>query len=172
MQMPKSVLFFEGPVGVGKTSLGREVASRLGFRFIDGDDYATRGNWLRSILTASHRIVDACQEQLENHPAVIVAYPLRCTNWVFYRETFKRRDISFHCIGLTADVAHIAKRERNLSEDEIARSAEMIAQGYGQRHFSDLTLRTDESDFEDTCNRLMRAVQSVLKREKDRGEAG
>lgn len=155
-------MFFEGPVGVGKTTLGREVASRLGYGFVDGDDYSAKGAWLRSILTTSRRIAKACQDQLETHPVVIVAYPLRCTNWVFYRETFKRHGIALHCIGLSADVDHIARRERDLSKDEITRSAEMIAQGYGKRPFSDLTIRTDECGFEDTRDRLMDEVRDLL----------
>ena len=89
--MQGTVVLFEGPVGVGKTSLGREVSARLGLAFIDGDDLSLPGPWLRSILKTSHRIVGACLEQLDSYPAVIVAYPMRCTNWVFFRESFGRR---------------------------------------------------------------------------------
>ncbi|MCT7378049.1 hypothetical protein [Chelativorans salis] len=111
-----------------------------------------------SILKTSHRIVAACLEQLHSHPAVIVAYPLRRTNWVFYREAFGRRGTPCRCVSLIADIAHITARQRMLTPDEVERSAEMIAKGFGQRPFSDLILRNDESNFAETSDRLVREV--------------
>lgn len=151
-------------MGVGKTTLGRAVSKEMGIGFIDGDDYSAPGHWLRSILQTSRRIVAACELQLESLPAVIVAYPLRCTNWLFYRETFRRRGISFYCIGLTAEPAHIANRERNLTSGEIERTLQMAAQGYGRRQFSDRIVRTDESSFELTRDRLIKDVEVLLGR--------
>lgn len=40
----------------------------------------------------------------------------------------------------------------------------MLAQGYGQRPFSDLVVRTDEVDFESTCDRLVNAVSNLIAR--------
>jgi len=159
--MQKTVLLLDGPIGAGKTSLGRECASRLGFAFIDGDDHCA-GPWLRSVLTASRSIAAASLEALEDRAAVIVAYPVRCTNWVFYSRTFERSGITCRCIGLIADPNHIATRERILSAAELARSAEMIGEGYGQRTFSDLILRTDEAGFDETSERLTRAIRHLL----------
>ena len=160
--MRKSVLLLDGPVGVGKSSLGRAAASRLAFGFIDGDDCSEPGPWLRSILRTSRGIVAASQDLLRDHRAVIVAYPLRCTNWVFYHQTFARMGVRCRCIGLSADLDAIASRERVLGDGEMARSAEMIAQGYGRRPFSAATLRTDEADFDETCRRLVATVERVL----------
>lgn len=162
--MSSTVVAFEGPVGVGKTTLGRVVSARLKTGFIDGDDYSVPGLWLRSILQTSRRIVTACEDQLDSFPAVIMAYPLRCTNWIFYRETFRRRGIVFYCISLTADLAHISNRERILASDEVARTSQMLAQGYGRRPFSDLVVRTDEVGFELTCDRLVKEVGNLISR--------
>ncbi len=93
---------------------------------------------------------------------MIVAYPLRCTNWLFFHETFKRMDIKCRCIGLIADITAISARKPALSAAEIARSAEMIAEGYGKRAFNDFTVRTDEASFEETCRRLMQKAQQAL----------
>ncbi|WP_295808775.1 hypothetical protein [uncultured Nitratireductor sp.] len=160
--MPLSVISFEGPVGVGKTTLGRAVSSHLGFGFVDGDDHSLPGPWLRSILQTSRRIARACEEQLETRPVVIMAYPLRCTNWLFFRETFRRRGIAYYCISLAADAAHIAARERLLTPDEMARSSQMTAQGYGQRPFSDLVIRTDKGGFAFTRDHLADKVRGLV----------
>jgi hypothetical protein len=92
-------------------------------------------------------------------------YPLRCTNRLFFREKFRRRGIAFHCIGLTAGLLHISNRERILTSDEVSRTSQMLAQGYGQRPFSDLVVRTDEVDFESTCDRLVNAVSNLIARQ-------
>ncbi|MCV0370420.1 shikimate kinase [Filomicrobium sp.] len=165
--MPWSIVAFEGPIGVGKTTLGRAVSERLNVGFIDGDDYSAPGPWLRSSLQTSRRIVTACEEQLQSHPAVIVAYPLRCTNWVFYRETFRRRGIAFHCISLTADLVHISRRARILNPEELSRASEMLVQGYGNRHFSDIVVRTDEFGFDLTCDLLVDKVANLVARPSD-----
>jgi hypothetical protein len=159
--MRKSVVLLDGPVGVGKSTLGRAAASQLDFGFIDGDDFSRPGHWLRSILQNSRAIVSASEESLRTYPAVIVAYPLRCTNWIFFRQSFARIGVACHCIGLIADLTSITARTRSLGEEEIARSAEMIAQGYGQRAFSDVIVRTDKADFDETCQQLIKIIRRL-----------
>lgn len=161
--MKRTVIMLDGPIGVGKTTLGRVAAMNLAFGFIDGDDHASPGHWLRSILKTSHNIVAACEFALQSQQGVLVSYPLRCTNWVFYRQTFGRMDITFHCIGLIAAPEAILTRERELSAGEVARSFEMIAQGYGQREFSAAQLRTDEAPFEETALRLEDTIRRLLR---------
>lgn len=160
-----AVIAFEGPVGVGKTSLGREVAAQLRLGFVDGDDHCAPGPWFRSSLETSRGVAAACEALLRRHPAVILAYPMRRTNWLFYHETFRRRGIAFHCISLTADLAHIAGRDRVLSKTELQRSAEMHAQGYGARAFSDLVMRTDAAGFDETRDRLVAEVGRLIARQ-------
>nr|WP_272210603.1 hypothetical protein [Marinicella sp. W31]MDC2876503.1 hypothetical protein [Marinicella sp. W31] len=160
--MQKSVILLDGPIGVGKTSLGQAAASALGYGFIDGDDHSVPGDWLRSILQTSRRIVLASEQALQTHEAVIVSYPLRCTNWIFYQQTFARMGIACRTIGLIADIASISARDRMLSKGEITRSAEMIAQGYGQRRFSDIIFRTDEAGFDETCQQLTERIRQIL----------
>lgn len=162
--MAPAIVAFDGPVGVGKSTLGRAVSQRLGIGFVDGDACSEPGPWIRSILRTNRRIVARCERHLHCHPAVIVAYPLRCKDWLFLRETFRRRGIGFFCIGLTADLAHIANRDRVLAPCEIARTAQMIEQGYGRRPFSDRIVRTDDRGFESTCDHLAGEVGMLLGR--------
>lgn len=161
-KMQRAVILLDGPIGVGKTSLGRAVAASLAFGFIDGDDHSAPGHWLHSILRTSRKIVSASEHALRAHPAAIVSHPLRCTNWVFFSQTFARMGISCHCIGLMADITAISARGRKLDAGELTRSAEMIAQGYGQRSFSSIHLRTDEASFDQTCQRLADKIRQVL----------
>ncbi len=160
--MVASVILIDGPIGVGKTTLGRAAASNLALGFIDGDDYSAPGYWLRSILRTSRKIVSASENTLRTYPAVIVSYPLRCTNWLYFSQTFGRMGIACHCIGLIADISAISARQRKLDARELARSAEMAAQGYGQRSFSAAILRTDEVGFEATSQRLANNVSELL----------
>ncbi len=160
--MTAVVVAFEGPVGVGKTALGRAISKELGIGFVDGDDCSEPGPWLHSILRTSRRIAATCEEELIYHPAVIMAYPLRCTDWLFYRETFRRQGIALLCIGLTANIANIARRGRVLTMDELERASQMLAQGYGERPFSDRVIRTDEGSFEFTSDKLVSEVRSLL----------
>lgn len=152
----------DGPIGVGKTSLGRAAAPGLGFDFVDGDDHSAPGPWLRSILRTSRATLAACETSLQSRRGVLVSYPLRCTNWVYFNRSFARLGIDCHCIGLTADLDAIQARDRRLSADEVARSAEMITQGYGRRAFSTAILRTDEGSFDDTQRRLMHLIRQIL----------
>ena len=161
--MQRSLVLFDGPIGAGKTSLGRAVAKELAFGFIDGDDHSAPGPWIRSILRTSRKIASATEEALQSHPSVIVSYPLRCTTWIFFQQTFERRGIGCHCVGLIADISAISARDRVFSAQELARSEEMIAQGYGQRPFSDLVIRTDDADFDGTSMRLIEGLRQSLR---------
>lgn len=158
----KYVFIFDGPVGAGKTSLGQETATRLSFGFIDGDDYSMPGPWLRSILKTSKRILAASIEKLESYPGVIIAYPVRHTNWFFYNKSCEKMGVICRCVGLTANIENISHRDRKLSQDEEARCVEMIKQGYGKRDFSDIIIQTDKVDFEETCQHLVESINDIL----------
>lgn len=84
---------------------------------------------------------------------------MRCTSWVFFHKTFARMSVTCYCVGLIADSGAIESRERRLSAGEIARSREMIKQGYGQRPFCDIIIHTDDADFDVTCQRLIEDVR-------------
>lgn len=161
--MQKTVVFFDGPVGVGKTSLGRDVARQLDFEFLDGDDFAEPGQWLRSGRRTSHQIVTAAEAALQRHDGVLVSYPLRRTNWIFYKATFERQGVAFFSVGLNAHITSIRNRARKLSPQEITRSQEMSAQGYGRQSFHAVTARTDQGSFEHTSHLLAAQLSDILR---------
>jgi shikimate kinase len=55
-----STIFLNGPIGVGKTRLGRALAARLGGAFIDSDDLRDYSkSWIGEFLTGSRKLVQA-----------------------------------------------------------------------------------------------------------------
>lgn len=141
--MTGHVFLFGGPIGVGKTTLGRSVVERMGIAFLDRDALAGPGPWISTVLSTSRRIVAGCLQELERYPAVIVAAPIRCLDWLCLSMRFNRVGVQCHCIGLTASQVSIETRSRTLSLSERRRSREMASQGYGQRPFRVGTLHTD-----------------------------
>lgn len=160
----KTVFLLDGPIGVGKTTLGKSVAAQLGLRFIDRDDHTESGPWLGSVRRTSHRVLEASITALEGRPGVIVAGPVRCVDWLFYVGNLRRIGVACHCIGLIAESAHIEGRARVLDPEERRRSREMIVQGYGRRPFNRATLRTDRGDLEQISTRCSTYLSALLKR--------
>jgi len=103
---------------------------------------------------------------------VVIAYPLGCTNWIYFRRRFEDAGIRTVTIGLRATFAGITAetRARRFDEAEKRRIAVMIAEGYGARPFSDLILDADRDSFEDTLARLVSATRRLM-RDGARGSA-
>jgi len=160
-----SIIFINGPIGVGKTTLGRGVAEKLGGIFIDSDDIRDPlKTWLAEILSGSRRLVQACTTALFDTSLVIVAMPLRKREWIFLRAMLQTENITVFCITLAAsrDSILAENRGRIFSSDERDRIEEMLFQGYAKRPFSDLIIRTDKLSFTDTLKELERACRTLL----------
>lgn len=163
--MDRVAIFLEGPIGSGKTTLGRALAPRLSGRFLDGDDYSDAGRpWHGSILTTSRAIVEAGLRVLEDAPVVVIAYPLRCTNWIYFRRRFAAAGVRTVFVSLDARWETIVdpSRGRSFDGEERARIREMIAQGYGRRPFSDLRFATDRTTVEEGAVALHAALARIL----------
>ncbi|MGI6245511.1 MAG: shikimate kinase [Pseudochelatococcus sp.] len=144
-RMIKRVIFLTGPIGAGKTTLGRALAQALAGSFIDGDDHAQPNRpWYASSLRTSRAIVDAATTGLMRGDHVVVAYPLRCINWIYYRRRFSDAGVALSVINLRASYEQIVHpaRGRDFDARERRRIAEMIDQGYGERTFADATVDT------------------------------
>ncbi len=158
-------IFFSGPIGAGKTTLGRAVAGRLGAAFFDGDDFADHsGPWFASSLRTSSGIADAVLSALARGGPVLVAYPLRRTNYVYFRRRLADTGHALTVVTLRASLEATVSpsRRRRFSPGEVARIEEMIAQGYGDRPFSDLVVDTDALDFDATVEMLVRRLKLRL----------
>lgn len=165
MNDKRYAIFLSGPVGVGKTTLGRGLAGRLTAGFIDGDDLSAPGRpWYCSIHTTSKAIVREGLASLRQTPAVVIAYPLGCVNWIYYRRHFAEAGVRPYFVSLRASYPSIvaADRHRTFSEQEHRRIKVMIDEGYGERRFSDLVFDTDRQDFTTTLNQLEQSIRAGL----------
>jgi hypothetical protein len=87
--MAKHAIFLNGPIGAGKTTLGRALAERLAGGFIDGDDVSDPSRpWYCSILRTSQSIIRTGAAMLDDADVVVIAYPLGCVNWIYFRRKF------------------------------------------------------------------------------------
>jgi hypothetical protein len=164
--MSKCAIFLSGPIGVGKTTLGRALSVRLGAGFIDGDDHADPDKpWYGSILSTSRSIVAAGLLTLQRDDGLVIAYPLGCVTWSYFRRRFAAAGVRTIVAGLKASYTAIVDedgRGRQFDEGEKQRIQVMLAEGYQHRSFSDLVLDTDEVGFLETADRLETAVRAIL----------
>ena len=164
----RHAIFLDGPIGVGKSSLGRELAAALGGTFIDGDDHADpNGPWYCSILRTSRSVVERGLVLLNTAPIVVIAYPLGCTTWIYYRRRFGDAGVATHFVGLHAAYTSIvdASRGRAFNESEKARIRVMISEGYGERPFEKAFVATDATDFQNTLSELVSVVGGLMESE-------
>jgi hypothetical protein len=160
------VIFLNGPIGVGKTTLGRALSRRLAAGFVDGDDHSNHDKpWYGSILSTSRSIVGTSLATLRQHDAVVIAYPLGCVTWVYFRRHFAAAGVRTIFVSLRASYAAIVDedgRGRHFDAVEKERIKSMIAEGYQQRPFSDLIFDTDEASFGETVDRLEIALRILI----------
>lgn len=163
--MQGHAIFLSGPVGAGKTTLGRGLAARLDGVFLDGDAFSQADlPWYACILHTSRGILRAGVDAVERTGIVVVAYPLGCTNWIYFKRSFEDRGVRTMVVSLRAAYASIvdAGRGRVFSAGERQRIRKMIEEGYDARPFSDLIVDTDIADFDDTLADLERDVRKRL----------
>ena len=162
------VIFLNGPIGVGKTVLGRLAAAELGASFIDSDDLGNPAKrWFEQGLSTARALVAAVVAALRNRSVVLVAKPLRARDWAFFKRRFEAEGVAVYCITLAAAADSILApgRGREFDAAERARIGEMIAQGYASRPFSNAIVETDRASLADTATALVAHCQRLLARQ-------
>ena len=164
--MARHAVFLNGPIGSGKTTLGRGLAAALGGGFVDGDDCSDNSKpWYAGILTTSRNIVRAGFAALETKPVVVIAYPLGCSTWIYYRRKFGDAGVRAVFITLRASYENIvaSSRGRVFSDWEHERIRTMLREGYDGRTFSDAVVDTDKAGFDETLARLTEPVTALIR---------
>src|SRR3954454_22228357 len=88
----RSVIVLNGPIGVGKTTLGRALARELGGTFVDSDDLRDPAKrWVEEVLSLTNALVRAGMEALAGRPVLVIAMPLRARDWALLRARFHAR---------------------------------------------------------------------------------
>ncbi len=161
----RQVIFLNGPIGAGKTTLGRALANDLCAAFLDSDDLRDRSKrWYEETLTLANALVRAGTSALTERPLLVIAMPLRARDWAFFCARFRAQETTTYCVTLAADLDAILdpRRGRAFDAGERARIAEMIAQGYAARPFSDLIVDSGRQGFAETLGTLAADCRSLL----------
>ena len=154
------IVFLTGPIGVGKSTIGRALAERVGGSFVEGDDHQLADRpWYAASLRTSRGILAEVQAKLREGP-VVAGYPLRCFEWIFFRRRLAAAGAqpAFVALSLPPAVILSPKRDRSYSEEETRRIHEMIGQGYDRPHWADLHFAPDEGSPEHNAERLHAAL--------------
>ncbi len=101
---------------------------------------------------------------LADQSTIVIAYPLNCINWIYFRRKFEEGGVRPFFVSLRASYASIVneKRGRVFSSEEQDRIQVMIAEGYDARPFSDLVIDTDLAGFSATLAQLEGEIRRLM----------
>ena len=157
-------IFLSGPIGAGKSTLGAALARALQGVFVEGDEHADPNKpWYASALSTARSIAGNVVTAAATGRPVVIAYPLRCRDWVFYSSCLATHDIRTIVISLGASYHAIISpaRGRRFSADERTRILQMMVEGYDRRPFSDLMVQTDRESVAETLPRLIEGLSQL-----------
>jgi hypothetical protein len=141
------------------------LADTISGYFIEGDDHSPDDKpWYASSHSTARSIRAEILVNERIGKPVIVAYPLRCIEWLFYRRSLINEGVSPIFISLAARFEAITSSDRGrvFTDRERRRIAEMLDQGYDRRSFSDLIVRTDDAPFGLVVSRLAAEVEAYV----------
>lgn len=159
-----TAIFLTGTIGAGKTTLGRALAEALGGSLVEGDDYQKPPlPWFATALSTSRGVLAAVLAAAPRSGPVIVSYPLRCREWIFYRRRLSDAGVrsAFVTLAASPDALLAKDRGRMFSPQERRRIEEMHRQGYGEPRFADLVVRTDRGSADEALVRLLAGLRKL-----------
>jgi hypothetical protein len=161
----RQVIFLNGPIGAGKTTLGRALANDLCAAFLDSDDLRDRSKrWYEETLTLANALVRAAISALKEQPLLVIAMPLRARDWAFFCARFRAQETATYCVTLAADLDAILdpRRGRAFDAGEHARFERMFAHGCAARRFCVLMVDSGRQGFAETLGTLAADRRSLL----------
>lgn len=147
MQPNKHVIFLTGAIGAGKSTIGRALADELEGSHVEGDDHQRPPKpWYATSLSTCRGTLREVVAKLELRNTVVVSYPLRCFEWIFYRRHLASWGVRSTFITLVAgyDATVDPSRGRVFSDWEKARIREMLDEGYDRPRFSDHVISSEK----------------------------
>ena len=157
----RRVIHLNGPINSGKSTVGQALAALIpGAVFIEGDDHGAPDDApLPDRIAAA---LDRIARLIAGSPAevLVVAYPLDEAAHQRLRAATSARGATLQVVTLAPPLATALSDRggRRLTAWERGRIAEMYAQGYAARHFSDLVVDTAVSGPEATARRIQASL--------------
>lgn len=157
-------IFLMGTIGAGKTTLGRALARELGGGHVEGDDHHRPPRpWFATSLSTCRGVLGAILAVTAEGRPAIVSYPLRHREWTFFRRRLAEAGVRTAFVALDASMEALLAKDRGriLSHEERRRAVEMRRQGYAERPFADLVVRTDLGSADEALVRLVDGLRKL-----------
>lgn len=137
------VICLNGPINAGKSTVGRALAAALPEAdFVEGDDHGVPEGtpFLAMLEIAVERLAQAVLQSQRRF--LVLAYPLREEDFARLAAAAGQRGARLSVVTLAPPLSVLLSDRggRALSDEELARSREMVEEGYAQRPFSELVL--------------------------------
>lgn len=165
MHNTKRVIFLTGAIGAGKSTIGRALAHKLDGQHVEGDDHQQPPKpWYATSLSTCRGTLQEVLTKLEHSNTVVVSYPLRCFEWIYYRGHLDREKVISTFIALSAgyDATVDPSRGRMFSQWEKARIREMLDEGYDRPGFSDFVVWSEGEPSAATVKKVLAKVRPEL----------
>ena len=148
--MSKLVVILNGPIGVGKSTIGAAVAARLSGACIESDDLGNPDRaWHEQVDVVNEELISISLAALMEASLGVAALPLESARWDDIRVKLAEAGVEAKCATLAAscDAITHASRNRAFTDWEHERLRQMLAEGYDARPFGDAVVRTDTHAF-------------------------
>ncbi|RZA04311.1 MAG: shikimate kinase [Proteobacteria bacterium] len=158
-------IFLNGPINSGKSTVGAMVATQLrDATFIEGatllKEEASHEDWVDDTILEA---IDQAIAAAEGGKLPIVACPVRPEDWRVIAAACSGAEVVPICITLAPplEVALDKRGARELSPEELLRTAKMYKEDYHRREFSSLTLNNGTESPSATSEQVTHFLSSL-----------
>ena len=155
------VVWLNGPINSGKTTVGKIVAEKLGCMFVDGDAHGEESDNLTTIIAVAYsRIGRLIRTAAVSNQDIVISYPMRQEDYRKILSLLAVIGADFFCVTLAPplEIALEDRGYRPLDIWEISRIKEMYAEGYHERQFSDIIIDNSELAPDQTADKIIETL--------------